>query len=118
VHRNKSLKETSEGRIVFGWTINATRDIRWAIRKNFDAVLTDDPAVYKQISDVWDDEYSKRHEREDNNITLRERVLLTLWGLWFVFFGWVFPLVYPYLQRFLVEKPAVKTQVKGSSART
>jgi hypothetical protein len=118
VHRNKAFKESSDARLVFGWTINETRDIRWAIRQNFDAVLTDDPTVYKQISDVWDDEYSKRHEKEDNKITLRERVSLTLWGFWVVCFGWVMPLVYPYLQRFLVEKPAVKTTVKGSLAKT
>ncbi|QGA13009.1 hypothetical protein EYB26_000654 [Talaromyces marneffei] len=118
VHRNKAYKESNKGRFIYGWTFNTPRDIRWAIRKNFDAVLTDDPALFKQISDVWDDEYSKRHEKEDNKVTLRERLFLTLWGLWFVFFGWVFPLVYPYLQRFLVAKPAVKTNVKESSAST
>lgn len=118
VHRNKNLRNPSEGKLVFGWTINAARDIRWAIRKNLDAVLTDDPTVYKQISDLWDDVYSKQHEKEDNKMTLRERMYLTFWNFWFVFFGWVFPLLYPYVQRFLVEKPAVKANVKGSVART
>lgn len=118
VHRNKNLKDPREGKLVFGWTINAARDIRWAIRKQLDVILTDDPTVYKQISDAWDNEYSQRHEKEDNRMTLRERLYLTFWNLWFVFFGWVFPLIYPYVQRFLVEKPAVKSNVQASSART
>ncbi|EED19764.1 glycerophosphoryl diester phosphodiesterase family protein [Talaromyces stipitatus ATCC 10500] len=119
VHKHRDPdSDNNEPRLIFGWTINAPRDIRWAIRHGFDAVLTDDPATCKQISDVWDDAYSQKYEREDNKVTVGERVYLTLWGLWFVFFGWVFPLLYPYLQRFLVERPAVKSNIRGSSERT
>ena len=117
VHSKKGLPPDSDTRLLFGWTINSARDIRWAIRKGFDAVLTDDPALCKQICESWNEEYSQKHEVGDNTTTLRERLLLTFWGLWFWLFMWAWPYVFPYVQRFLVEKPAVKTKVQTSSAR-
>lgn len=125
VHRADSNSTTnitgggggSGGRLVLGWTINSARDIRWAIRHGFDAILTDDPATYKLISDSWTESYSRQHEKDDNKVTIRERMYLTFWGVWFVVFGWVLPFVYPYLQRFMVEKPAVKSRIQGSSER-
>lgn len=105
-------------RLVLGWTINSPRDIRWAIRHGFDAILTDDPAVYKLISDSWTDSYSRQHEQDDNKVTMREAMFLTFWSVWIVVFGWFLPYVYPYMQRFMVEKPAVKSRIQGSSERT
>ncbi|OKL62947.1 hypothetical protein UA08_01765 [Talaromyces atroroseus] len=117
VHGNKN-SEDGKRKLIFTWTVNAARDMRWAIRNNFDAILTDDPALCKQICDSWDDAYAQRHEADDNRVTLGERLHLALWGFWFTFFSWVFPIVYPYLQRFMQEKPTVRTEINGSTSRT
>jgi phosphatidylglycerol phospholipase C len=117
VHSKKN-SEDGKGQVIFTWTVNTARDMRWAIRNNFDAILTDDPSLSKQICDSWDDEYAKEHDADDDKVTLRERLHLTLWGFWFFSFSWLFPLLYPHLQRFMREKPGVRAEIKGSSSRT
>lgn len=68
------------GRPIYVWTVNETNVMKWAIRKQFDAVLTDDPERYRKLREGWDE-----------SDTSEERFRLKQWGFILLFnvFSWV-----------------------------
>jgi hypothetical protein len=47
-------------RPLFVWTVNADNLMRWAVRKEVDGVITDDPKRFNEICRDWEDEKEKR----------------------------------------------------------
>ncbi|CRG86040.1 glycerophosphoryl diester phosphodiesterase [Talaromyces islandicus] len=85
-------------RLVFAWTINKPKDMRWAIRHGVDAVLTDDPAQFRQICDVWDAAEERRTRKEDR-FTIAEHVQLVTIAVLVALFGWTLKYQFPRTRR-------------------
>jgi hypothetical protein len=78
----------ANNRLVFAWTVNKPKDMRWAIRHRVDAVLTDDPAQFRQICDSWDAAEDRKRRKEDR-FTVAEHAQLILIALLVTLFGWM-----------------------------
>lgn len=42
-------------RPILAWTVNAESKMEWCIRRNLDGVLTDDPKLFLEVCDRYDD---------------------------------------------------------------
>ncbi|KAI9815216.1 MAG: hypothetical protein M1826_002076 [Phylliscum demangeonii] len=77
-------------RPVFVWTVNERAMMRWAIRHRLDAVVTDDPPVFRDVCCRYDDD-----DDDSPADRLSWRLLLVVWCLrwaacvWSVVSGWV-----------------------------
>lgn len=85
-------------RLVFAWTVNKPKDMRWAIRQRVDAVLTDDPAQFRAICEKWDAAEDRRRQAEDR-FTLLEHVQLVLIAVLVALFGWLLKYQFPRTRR-------------------
>ncbi|KIW41555.1 uncharacterized protein PV06_07103 [Exophiala oligosperma] len=47
-------------RQLFVWTVNESNLMTWCIQRNVDGVVTDNPELFKQICDDWDEETKKK----------------------------------------------------------
>lgn len=72
--------------------------MRWAIRHGVDAVLTDDPAQFRQICDSWDATEDRKTQKEDR-FTVFERVELAMIAVLVMLFGWVLKYQFPRTRR-------------------
>lgn len=50
-------------RPLFVWTVNEPNLMAWCIQRAVDGVVTDDPELFKQICDDWDDKKAKKTAR-------------------------------------------------------
>ncbi|QKX56861.1 uncharacterized protein TRUGW13939_03968 [Talaromyces rugulosus] len=78
----------ANNRLVFAWTVNKPKDMRWAIRHRVDAVLTDDPAQFQQICESWDAAEDRKRKEEDR-FTVAEHAQLVLIAVFVALFGWM-----------------------------
>lgn len=78
----------ARNRLVFSWTVNKPKDMRWAIRHRVDAVLTDDPAQFRQICDSWDAAEDRR-TRQGDKFTVAEYAQVLFVAVFFTLFGWM-----------------------------
>lgn len=53
----------SDGRPVYGWTVNSESRMRWDIRQGLDGVVTDDPKLFLEVRRSW-------HEGTKDGVTL------------------------------------------------
>lgn len=88
-------------RVVYVWTVNAPNLMRWSIRHGVDGVITDDPALFRQISEEYDHGNTAglepgRHERRaapataDDRATVKQRAQALFLSTLLVLFGWMF----------------------------
>lgn len=45
----------SHHRQVLGWTVNDTNKMEWCIRRGFDGVITDDPSMFVEVRELFDE---------------------------------------------------------------
>lgn len=88
-------------RLVFVWTVNRPRLMRWCIRKGVDGVITDDPESFRRICDNWDEEDAKH--RDEDRLTFAQQLELLFIALFVLLLGWTFKYRHLRLQRFIVE---------------
>jgi tubulin gamma/phosphatidylglycerol phospholipase C len=88
----------ASNRLVFAWTVNKPKDMRWAIRHRVDAILTDDPAQLRQICDTWD-AAEERRTRKADRFTILEHVQLVLIAILVALFGWMLKYQFPRTRR-------------------
>lgn len=66
-YRKKSewvRKAKREGLAVAVWTVNKEKDAKWAKRKGFDYITSDDPEMIKEILEQPKHQKSKKHNKE------------------------------------------------------
>ena len=44
----------AKGRPIFAWTVNEEDMMRWAISEELDGVITDDPKLFLDVCDEWE----------------------------------------------------------------
>ena len=47
-------------RPIFAWTVNVEEKMEWCIRRKLDGVLTDDPKLFRQVCERYDDKQPER----------------------------------------------------------
>ncbi|GAM83562.1 hypothetical protein ANO11243_015500 [Dothideomycetidae sp. 11243] len=68
-------------RPVFAWTVNAPEKMDWCIRRRLDAVITDDPKLFRDVCDSFDENLpAKRLALKDMLRSVRIWVLATLFA--------------------------------------
>jgi len=75
-------------KLVFVWTVNDPKLMRWWIRKGVDGVITDDPEEFKRIRDSWDGK--KLLQGDDDRISFRQYVELVIIAVVVLLFGWIY----------------------------
>ncbi|KAI9709344.1 MAG: hypothetical protein M1820_003464 [Bogoriella megaspora] len=66
-------------RAVIGWTVNDKSWMKWAVRKDLDGLITDDPKTYLEVCENWEDE-------DDKGGTDLMMLVIALWTQVLVFF--------------------------------
>lgn len=77
-------------RAVFLWTVNEEKWMRWAVKKEVDAVLTDDPKKYLELLDDLREEEEASGSIQDTNVTVRDALGLLYINILVLFFGTLF----------------------------
>lgn len=76
-------------RKVYLWTVNEPNLMRWGIRHGVDGIITDDPALYRQVCEEWEKE--QKDGISDSNLdrlTVGQRIRVTMVTLFVMAFGW------------------------------
>jgi hypothetical protein len=76
-------------KLVFVWTVNDPKLMRWWIRKGVDGVITDDPEEFKRIRDSWDGKTLLQGD-DDDGISFRQYVELVIIAVVVLLFGWIY----------------------------
>jgi phosphatidylglycerol phospholipase C len=101
---NRFLRDVKKAnRSIFVWTVNDEAWMKWAISKEFDGVLTDDPKKYLEVRDSY---VAKKH-----------RIPLKSWGA--VFFmnilAFVFSLLFRYRYGFSIKASAIRASLDSEN---
>ncbi|KAL4781283.1 PLC-like phosphodiesterase [Aspergillus varians] len=99
------------GRPVYLWTVNAPSLMRWGIRNRVDGVITDDPALFKQVCEEWEKEQKESGGAVDSapseldRLTLGQKARIWLITILVFLLGGYFKRKYlPSLERVRLEK--------------
>ena len=65
-------------RAVYGWTVNEAAWMEWSIERGLDGVITDDPALFRDVCDRWEDVLDGLRPRERTPVRRRARMLADL----------------------------------------
>jgi phosphatidylglycerol phospholipase C len=78
---------------VYLWTVNAPNLMRWGIRRGVQGIITDDPALYKRVCEVWERERKDRivfePELQVDRLSVGQRAQIWMVAVLVVLFGWV-----------------------------
>jgi phosphatidylglycerol phospholipase C len=79
---------------VYLWTVNAPNLMRWGIRRGVEGIITDDPALYKRVCEVWERERKDgmvfEPELQVDKLSVGQRAQIWMVAVFVVLFGWVF----------------------------
>ena len=79
-------------RQVLLWTVNEPTFMRWGIRHQVDGIITDDPALYKQIREEWEKEHREgspaSQDPASDQLSFPQRFQILLTTFFVVVFGW------------------------------
>lgn len=98
-------------RMVYVWTVNAPNLMRWCVRHNIDAIMTDDPVTYGVVAAEWkgqqvgfDGDGTKKEK-----ITFKQRLQIWVISALVLLFGWAFKLKFlPSLKKVKHQKAKAK----------
>jgi phosphatidylglycerol phospholipase C len=78
---------------VYLWTVNAPNLMRWGIRRGVEGIITDDPALYKRVCEVWEREGKDgvvfEPELQVDSLSVGQRAQIWMVAVLVVLFGWV-----------------------------
>ncbi|KAF3401602.1 hypothetical protein F1880_010011 [Penicillium rolfsii] len=78
---------------VYLWTVNAPNLMRWGIRRGVQGIITDHPALYKRVCEVWErerkDELVDEPELQRDRLTVGQRAQIWMVAALVVMFGWL-----------------------------
>jgi phosphatidylglycerol phospholipase C len=62
---NRFLRDArANKRAVYDWTVNEVEWMEWSIKKDLDGVITDDPKLFLEICDRYEDELERVNARK------------------------------------------------------
>ncbi|KAJ5688536.1 hypothetical protein N7462_002928 [Penicillium macrosclerotiorum] len=80
-------------RPVYLWTVNAPNLMRWGIRHDVDGIITDDPALFRQVCEEWKKDKANgpdaAQDPELDRLSLGQRAQIWIVTAFILVFGWL-----------------------------
>ncbi|KAJ5893232.1 hypothetical protein N7495_004923, partial [Penicillium taxi] len=93
-------------RQVYLWTVNEPNLMRWGIRQKVDGIISDSPALLKEVHEDWQSGTSPHlTDPKLDRVTWRQHIQIYVVMMYVVFFSWIFKRKYlPSVERVQVEE--------------